>query len=70
MLIATALNCSARYGTAAVTAILVPSAANPCDLPKRDAMKSAIDVMLRCLATTVRRWNIALAKTNSRIGPR
>ena len=69
MLIATALNCSAMYGIAAVTAMTVTSAARPCDLPKREAMKSAIEVMLRCLATTVRRWNMPLPNTNSRIGP-
>ncbi len=68
--IATALNCSAMYGTAAVKAISVISAASPPDLPKRDAMKSAMEVMLRAFATRVRRSIRPMPNTNSRIGPR
>ena len=45
--IATALNCRARYGTTAITAMTATSAASPCDLPKRAPMKSAMEVMFR-----------------------
>ena len=68
--IATALNCSAMYGTTAITAITATSAARPCDLPKRAPMKSAIEVMLRCLTTCTSRRSRPKPNTNSRIGPR
>ena len=54
-LMATALNCSATYGTAAVRAITVISTARPRLLPKREATKSAIEVMWwRCAMRTRR----------------
>ena len=46
MLVPTALYCSARYGTPAVRAITATSAARVGLLPKRDEIRSAIDVML------------------------
>ena len=70
MLVPTALYCSARYGTAAVSAMMATSAASAGLLPNRAEMKSAIDVVLFARATATRRCSMGVPNTSTSAGPR
>ena len=70
MLVPTALYCSARYGTAAVRAMIATSAARAGLLPNRAEMKSAIEVVLCARAIATSRCRKGVAKTNTSTGPR
>ncbi len=70
MLVPTALYCSARYGTPAVRAITATSAARVGLLPKRDEIRSAIDVMLWARTIATSRCRNGIPKSSTSAGPR
>ncbi len=69
-LIAIAFSCSAMYGTSPSTATSVTVAASQVSLPRRVAMRSAMDVALVSRASCTSRTISAAARAYSRIAPR
>ncbi len=70
MLVPTALYCSDRYGTAAVSAMMATSPASAGLLPKREETKSPIEVMLCARATDTSRARNGKPSRNTSAGPR
>ncbi len=70
MLVPTALYWSARYGTPAVSAITATSAASVGLLPKRDEIRSAIEVMLWARTIATSRCRNGMPNSSISAGPR